>query len=168
MVPDFFMENIFKTTVQTPIGYLELTTDHDYLLSVTFTDNYLQPSGYQPNILMETAKQIGEYFRGIRKVFNLNLQPAGTDFQIKVWEQVMKVPFGETVSYLEIAKQTGSKNNTRAVGMANGKNPIPIIIPCHRIIGLNGKLTGYAGGLDRKKWLLNHELQFSQHPNLLF
>jgi len=168
LVPDFFMENIFKTTVQTPIGYLELTTDHDYLLSVTFTDNYLQPSGYQPNILMETAKQIGEYFRGIRKVFNLNLQPAGTDFQIKVWEQVMKVPFGETVSYLEIAKQTGSKNNTRAVGMANGKNPIPIIIPCHRIIGLNGKLTGYAGGLDRKKWLLNHELQFSQHPNLLF
>jgi len=168
LVPDFFMENIFKTTVQTPIGYLELTTDHDYLLSVTFTDNYLQPSGYQPNILMETAKQIGEYFRGIRKVFNLNLQPAGTDFQIKVWEQVMKVPFGETVSYLEIAKKTGSKNNTRAVGMANGKNPIPIIIPCHRIIGLNGKLTGYAGGLDRKKWLLNHELQFSQHPNLLF
>jgi len=168
LVPDFFMENIFKTTVQTPIGYLELTTDHDYLLSVTFTDNYLQPSGYQPNILMETAKQIGEYFRGIRKVFNLNLQPAGTDFQMKVWEQVMKVPFGETVSYLEIAKQTGSKNNTRAVGMANGKNPIPIIIPCHRIIGLNGKLTGYAGGLDRKKWLLNHELQFSQHPNLLF
>ena len=168
MVSDFFMDNIFKTTVQTPIGYLELTTNHDYLLSVTFTDNYLQPSGYQPNILMETAKQIGEYFRGIRKVFNLNLQPAGTDFQIKVWEQVMKVPFGETVSYLEIAKQTGSKNNTRAVGMANGKNPIPIIIPCHRIIGLNGKLTGYAGGLDRKKWLLNHELQFSQHPNLLF
>jgi len=168
LAPDFFMENIFKTTVQTPIGYLELTTDHDYLLSVTFTDNYLQPSGYQPNILMETTKQIGEYFRGIRKVFNLNLQPAGTDFQIKVWEQVMKVPFGETVSYLEIAKQTGSKNNTRAVGMANGKNPIPIIIPCHRIIGLNGKLTGYAGGLDRKKWLLNHELQFSQHPNLLF
>jgi len=162
------MENIFKTTVETPIGYLELTTDHDYLLSVTFTDNYLQPSGYQPNILMETAKQIGEYFRGIRKVFTLNLQPAGTDFQIKVWEQVMKVPFGETVSYLEIAKKTGSKNNTRAVGMANGKNPIPIIIPCHRIIGLNGKLTGYAGGLDKKKWLLNHELQFSQHPNLLF
>jgi len=162
------MDNIFKTTVETPIGYLELTTNHDYLLSVTFTDNYLQPSGYQPNILMETVKQIGEYFRGIRKVFNLKLQPAGTDFQIKVWEQVMKVPFGETVSYLEIAKQTGSKNNTRAVGMANGKNPIPIIIPCHRIIGLNGKLTGYAGGLDRKKWLLNHELQFSQHPNLLF
>jgi methylated-DNA-[protein]-cysteine S-methyltransferase len=162
------MDNIFKTTVETPIGYLELTTDHNYLLSVTFINNYLQPSGYQPNILMETAKQIGEYFRGIRNVFNLNLQPAGTDFQMKVWEQVMKVPFGETVSYLEIAKQTGSKNNSRAVGLANGKNPIPIIIPCHRIIGLNGKLTGYAGGLDRKKWLLNHELQFSHHPNLLF
>ena len=162
------MDNIFKTTVQTPIGYLELTTNHIYLLSVAFTDNYLQPSGYQPNILMETTKQIGEYFRGVLKEFNLNLQPAGTDFQINVWEQVMKVPFGETVSYLEIAKLTGSKNNSRAVGLANGKNPIPIIIPCHRIIGINGKLTGYAGGLDRKKWLLNHELQFTHHRNLLF
>ena len=168
MVPDFFMENNFKTTVETPIGYLELTTNHNYLLSVTFTDNYLQPSVYQPNILIETARQISEYFKGVLKEFNLNLQPAGTNFQMKVWEQVIKVPYGETVSYLEIAKLTGSKNNSRAVGLANGKNPIPIIIPCHRIIGINGKLTGYAGGLDRKKWLLNHELQFTHRRNLLF
>jgi methylated-DNA-[protein]-cysteine S-methyltransferase len=168
LVPDFFMDNIFKTTIETPIGYLELTTNHDYLLSVSFTDIYLQSSGYQPNILIETARQIGEYFNGVLKEFNLNLQPAGTDFQKKVWEQVVKVPFGATVSYLEIAKRTGSKSKTRAVGMANGKNPIPIIIPCHRIIGLNGKLTGYAGGLDRKKWLLNHELQFTGYPDLLF
>ena len=168
MVPDFFMDNIFKTTVETPIGYLELTTNHDYLLSVSFTDIYLQSSGYQPNILIETERQIEEYFNGVLKEFNLNLQPAGTDFQMKVWEQVIKVPFGATVSYLEIAQRTGSKSNTRAVGMANGKNPIPIIIPCHRIIGINGKLTGYAGGLNRKKWLLNHELQFTNHLNLLF
>ena len=168
MIPDFFMDNIFKTTVETPIGYLELTTNHDYLLSVSFTDIYLQSSVYQPNILNETVRQIGEYFKGFLKEFNLKLQPAGTDFQIKVWEQVIKVPFGETVSYLEIAKRTGSKNNSRAVGLANGKNPIPIIIPCHRIIGLNGKLTGYAGGLDRKKWLLNHELQLTGYPDMLF
>lgn len=162
------MENIFKTSVETPIGYLELITNHDYLLSVSFTDTYLQSSGYQPNILMETIRQIGEYFKGVLKEFNLNLQPAGTDFQMKVWEQVIKVPFGATVSYLEIAKRTGSKSNTRAVGMANGKNPIPIIIPCHRIIGLNGKLTGYSGGLDKKKWLLNHELLLTNYSDMLF
>lgn len=167
-MPDFFMENIFKTSVETPIGYLELITNHDYLLSVSFTDTYLQSSGYQPNILMETIRQIGEYFKGVLKEFNLNLQPAGTDFQMKVWEQVIKVPFGATVSYLEIAKRTGSKSNTRAVGMANGKNPIPIIIPCHRIIGLNGKLTGYSGGLDKKKWLLNHELLLTNYSDMLF
>ena len=168
MVPDFFMDNNFKITVETPIGYIELTTNHDFLLSVSFTDIYLQSSGYQPNILIETVRQIGEYFTGALKEFNLNLQPAGTDFQIKVWEQVIKVPYGETVSYLEIAKRTGSKSNTRAIGMANGKNPIPIIIPCHRVIGTNGKLTGYAGGLDRKKWLLNHEKQFMGFSYLLF
>ena len=81
---------------------------------------------------------------------------------------MIKVPFGETVSYLDIALQTGSKNNTRAVGLANGKNPIPIIIPCHRIIGVNGKLTGYAGGLEKKRWLLQHELHFYDNSNLLF
>lgn len=168
MISDFFMENIFKTTVGTPIGYLELTTNQDFLLSVTFTDIYQHSSGYQPTILKETVVQIEEYFKGIRKEFNLNKQPAGTEFQLKVWEQVIKVPFGETVSYLEIAKQTGSKNNTRAVGLANGKNPVPIIIPCHRIIGVNGKLTGYAGGLEKKRWLLQHELRYSNNSNLLF
>lgn len=162
------MENIFKTTLETPIGYLELTTDQRFLLSVSFTDIFQQPSGFQPVILKESAQQIDEYFKGLRKVFNLSLQPFGTDFQHKVWEQVIKVLFGETVSYLEIAMQTGSKNNTRAVGLANGKNPIPIIIPCHRIIGVNGELTGYAGGLERKRWLLQHELHFSDNSNLLF
>ena len=162
------MENIFKTTVETPIGYLELTTNHDFLLSIEFSEAFMQSSGYQPGILKETVSQIDEYFKGIRKEFKLNLQPAGTDFQMKVWEQVKKVPFGKTVSYLEIANQTGSKNNTRAVGLANGKNPIPIIIPCHRVIGVNGKLTGYAGGLEKKRWLLQHELNYSNNSNRLF
>ena len=162
------MENIFKTTVETPIGYLELTTNQYYLLSVEFIANFNQSSVYQPDILKESVSQIDEYFKGLRKEFKLNLQPTGTDFQIKVWEQVKKVPFGKTVSYLEIANQTGSKNNTRAVGLANGKNPIPIIIPCHRVIGVNGKLTGYAGGLEKKRWLLQHELNYSNNSNRLF
>jgi methylated-DNA-[protein]-cysteine S-methyltransferase len=162
------MENIYRTTVETPIGYLELTSDQNFLLSVSFTDIYIQSSEFLPDILEETSLQIGEYFKGTRKEFNLRLQPAGTEFQLKVWEHVIKIPFGKTVSYLEIARQTGSINNTRAVGMANGKNPIPIIIPCHRVIGTNGKLTGYAGGIERKKWLLQHELRHSNHSNLLF
>jgi len=162
------MENIFKTTIDSPIGTLELTANQDSLLSVSFTEDIAQISDFQPNILKETALQLDEYFKGVRKEFNLNLQPAGTEFQQNVWKQVKKVPFGETVSYLDIAMQTGSKNNTRAVGLANGKNPIPIIIPCHRVIGSNGKLTGYAGGLERKKWLLQHELKHSPNSKLLF
>jgi len=162
------MENIFKTTVETPIGYLELTTNQYYLLSVEFIANFNQSSVYQPDVLKESVSQIDEYFKGLRKDFKLNVQPAGTDFQNKVWEQVKKVPFGKTVSYLEIARQTGSKNNTRAVGLANGKNPIPIIIPCHRVIGVNGKLTGYAGGLEKKRWLLQHEQNYSGNSDRLF
>lgn len=168
MVSDFFMENIFKTTIKTSIGYLELTANQGSLVSVSFTEIVVQSSEFQPDILKETALQLDEYFKGVRKEFNLYLQPAGTEFQQNVWEQVKKVPFGETVSYLDIAMQTGSKNNTRAVGLANGKNPIPIIIPCHRVIGSNGKLTGYAGGLERKKWLLQHELKHSPNSKLLF
>jgi methylated-DNA-[protein]-cysteine S-methyltransferase len=162
------MENIFKTTLETPIGYLEITTNQNFLLSVFFTHHYQESSGFQPTILKETTLQIGEYFKGLRREFNLNIQPLGTEFQHKVWEQVMKTEFGKTTTYLEVALQTGSKNNTRAVGLANGKNPIPIVIPCHRIIGVNGKLTGYAGGLERKRWLLQHELAFSDNSNLLF
>lgn len=168
MVSDFFMENIFKTTVETPVGYLELTSDQNFLLSVSFAEMPGKLSDFQPAILKESIAQITEYFDGKRKEFDLKLQPAGTDFQLKVWEEVKKVTFGKTVSYLDIAIKTGSKNNTRAVGLANGKNPIPIIIPCHRIIGTNGKLTGYAGGLERKKWLLQHELLFSGREGFLF
>lgn len=168
LIPDFFMENIFYTTIKTPVGYLELKTNQDSLLTVSFTNIQLPSSAFQPFILQETARQIDEYFSGSLKKFHLNLQPTGTDFQLRVWEQVMKVKFGETASYLEIALQTGSKNNTRAVGLANGKNPIPIIIPCHRIIGVNGKLTGYAGGIENKRWLLQHEQSRSDKLNLLF
>ena len=168
MISDFFMENIFKTTIETPIGYLELTSNENSLLSISFVDNHKQPSAYQSQILTETLQQLDEYFKGERKEFELNLNPAGTDFQHKVWNEVKMIPFGETVSYLDIALLTGSKNNTRAVGLANGKNPIPIIIPCHRVIGVSGKLTGYAGGLERKKWLLQHELKFTVNSNLLF
>ncbi len=162
------MENIFNISVETPVGYLELTSDAGFLLSVSFVKTMRPVSEFQPDILKKSAKQLIEYFNGFRKEFDLDLKPAGSDFQIKVWEHLKKVPFGKTVTYLDIAILSGSRKNTRAVGLANGKNPIPIIIPCHRVIGTNGKLTGYAGGLERKKWLLQHELKYSNHSNLLF
>lgn len=161
-------EKLFYNCIETPVGFLKLTSDNNSLLSVSFIDFWDESSKFQPTILKESALQLNEYFKGIRKEFNLNIKPNGTEFQQKVWERVKNIPFGETASYLEIAKQTGSIKNTRAVGMANGKNPIPIIIPCHRIIGTNGKLTGYAGGLKRKLWLLQHELKFIKPTDLLF
>lgn len=162
------MDNIFYTTIFSPVGFLELKTNQDSLLSVSFTDKLLPTSEFQPNILKEAEMQINAYFEGKLKSFSLKIQPEGTDFQLNVWEQVMKVEYGRTASYLEIALLTGSKNNTRAVGLANGKNPIPVVIPCHRIIGVNGKLTGYAGGIEKKKWLLQHELNLSAKKTLLF
>ena len=101
-------------------------------------------------------------------MFDLQVAPKGTDFQKNTWHFVENVNFGETASYLDIAVKTGSSKNTRAVGLANGKNPIPIVIPCHRIIGTNGKLTGYAGGIERKQWLLRHELDHSERKDSLF
>ncbi len=158
----------FTYFLDSPVGFLKITTDDTSLLSIDFVKSEGTSSERTPAILKETIQQLQEYFEGKRKEFRLNLNPAGTEFQKKTWEMVAMVPFGKTASYLDLAKQTGSEKNTRAVGTANGKNPIPIIIPCHRIIGTNGKLTGYAGGLYRKKWLLHHELTHSTHSNLLF
>ena len=162
------MDNSYHITIKSPIGFIELTSNWQCLLSVSFIEEHNASSEHQPQILIDAAAQLKEYFAGKRKVFNLKLDPLGTEFQKNVWNKVMKIPFGETKTYLDIAIQTGSNKNTRAVGLANGKNPIPIIIPCHRVIGSNGKLTGYAGGIDKKKWLLQNEMQFSNHSNLLF
>ena len=107
------------------------------------------------------------YFSGNLKEFSIKLAPEGTGFQKRVWNLVSEVRYGEKATYLHIAKKIGAETYTRAVGLANGKNPIPIIIPCHRIIGANGKLTGYAGGLEKKKWLLLHE-QNNTKTNTLF
>jgi methylated-DNA-[protein]-cysteine S-methyltransferase len=160
--------NLHHKYIDTPIGWLKLSASLNSLVSISFIDLPKKNSTDQPDILISTSLQLTEYFKGDRKIFDVNLDPSGTLFQKGVWENVSQIDFGKTASYLDIAKQTGSEKNTRAVGMANGKNPIPIIIPCHRIIGSNGKLTGYAGGLERKRWLLHHELQFSEKLNLLF
>lgn len=104
---------------------------------------------------------MNKYFSGKLFLFDLKLNPSGTDFQKNVWKEVLKIPFGSTKTYQEIADAVGDPGAGRAVGNANSHNPIPIIIPCHRVVGANGKLTGYAGGIDKKDWLIQHELKLS-------
>ncbi len=121
-----------------------------------------------PEILEDAAYQLREYFEGSRQHFDLELNPQGTEFQLRVWKELKTIPYGKQISYLELSKKLGDVKAIRAVAAANGKNPLWIIIPCHRVIGSNGDLVGYAGGLHRKKWLLNHESpakQVSLFPN---
>ena len=139
-----------------PIGPIEITICNGGITSVTFVENI--PNGISNSkVFDEPLNQLDEYFSGKRKEFSLPLAPEGTLFQKQVWKELQTIPHGEKRSYLDIAIKLGDKNLTRAVGAANGKNPIVIIIPCHRVIGENGSLTGYAGGLWRKEWLLRHE-----------
>lgn len=145
------------TYYSSPIGIIEVTGNEQGIASLYFVDAKKDDSQIIPAELKECVYQLDEYFRGIRKEFGLKLNPQGSDFQKKVWKQLLTVPFGKTASYLQISKQIGDSNATRVVGNANGSNPISIVIPCHRVIGSNGKLTGYSGGLWRKEWLLNHE-----------
>ena len=157
----FIMRNYFAS-MESPIGRIVLVSNETHLKSALFSDGQIGVSETLPGILREAVVQLKEYFAGNRTGFDLRLDPEGTAFQKKVWDQLLKVEYGTTKSYRDMAVELGSALNTRAVGTANGKNPISIIIPCHRIIGAGGKLVGYAGGLDRKKWLLLHE---SQHAN---
>ena len=140
-----------------PIGLMEIRGNEEGITSLYFIEdkkNY--PTAIHPT-LKEIIYQLDEYFIGIRKEFGLKLNPQGSEFQKRVWNKLEEIPFGKTKSYLEVSKKLGDANATRAVGNANGKNPICIIIPCHRVIGSSGKLVGYSGELWRKEWLLNHE-----------
>lgn len=140
-----------------PIGILEIGgTDND-IISVNFLET--NPDRVPPAspLLENCIQQLDEYFLHKRQKFELPLMPQGTSFQKRVWGKLQEIPFGTTASYLDIAKRIGDPRAIRAVGGANGKNPIAIIIPCHRVIGANGKLVGYGGGLWRKEWLLRHE-----------
>lgn len=139
-----------------PIGTLEIMGDEEGISQVLFLDE--KPSIRNSNpVLDECVKQLSEYFENQRTEFDLKLNPAGTDFQKSVWEELQRIPFGKTISYMDLAKRLGDPKVIRAAGTANGMNPIAIIIPCHRVIGTDGSLTGYAGGLKRKQWLLEHE-----------
>ncbi|MEO8933177.1 MAG: methylated-DNA--[protein]-cysteine S-methyltransferase [Xanthomarina sp.] len=143
--------------IKTPLGVAKITGDDAGISSIIILDSNENISDIIPECLQDCVYQLNEYFEGSRKHFDLHLNPDGTNFQIQVWNALTTIPYGKTVSYLEISKQLDHVKAIRAVANANGKNPLWIVIPCHRVIGSDGSLTGYAGGLHRKKWLLEHE-----------
>ena len=142
---------------KTPIGIARIVGDEFCISSITVLDSKDESSNYIPDCLKDCVSQLEEYFQGTRKSFNLVLHPQGTDFQKEVWRSLQQIPYGETITYLKQSKKYGDVKAIRAIASANGKNPLWIVIPCHRVIGSNGSLTGYAGGLWRKRWLLEHE-----------
>lgn len=140
-----------------PLGWLRITGDDEAVHTISFGDEKGTESADPSSVLIQCREELNEYFQGKRKVFTTPWSADGTPFQQSVWQALSAIPFGHTVSYGNLARQLGNEEAVRAVGMANGQNPLAILIPCHRVIGANGKLTGYAGGLWRKKWLLEHE-----------
>ena len=151
------MPKTFTSYFESPIGSIKLTTSEDAVLSAEFK-NEPQTSDFElPEIALNLQKQLKLYFEGNLLEFDLKLDPQGTDFQKRVWRELTNIPFGKNASYMDMAVKLGDPKVIRAAASANGKNPIAIIIPCHRVIGKDGSLTGYAGGLHRKKWLLDHE-----------
>jgi methylated-DNA-[protein]-cysteine S-methyltransferase len=147
------METAF---IKTPLGIAKIVGDEEGVSVISILDEG-EFSSIIPMVLQEAVFQLNDYFEGKRTDFTFKLNPSGTEFQQKVWKGLLEIPFGKTMSYLELSKKLGDVKAIRAVASANGKNPLWIVIPCHRVIGTDGSLTGYAGGLWRKKWLLEHE-----------
>lgn len=155
----------YKLHYESPIGIVEIVGSCDDISSIMFVEENEKMNLIQvetPTVLIECYNQLEEYFKGSRFDFTFPYEFEGTEFQKTVWQALTKIPYGETVAYQHIARLIENEKAVRAVGSANGKNKLSIVIPCHRIIGSNGKLTGYAGGLWRKEWLLNHEREFKK------
>ena len=155
-------KTVFYSRMKSPIGDLTLTSDGEAL-----TGLYMREQKYRPqqarewqrddDALAQVRAQLQAYFGGELREFNLRLAAEGSQFQKRVWQALCDIPYGETISYGELARRIGRPGGARAVGLANGRNPIAIVVPCHRVIGAGGSLTGYGGGLERKRWLLAHE-----------
>ncbi len=150
------MINKYCAYFNSPLGIVEVVTTADQVLSVSFVEKEGEAT-LSTLVLEKAIVQLTEYFDGKRKSFDLPINLNGTEFQVKSWKQLAVIPYGETITYKELAARVGNEKAVRAVGGANNKNKLPIVIPCHRVIGSNGKLIGFAGGLDKKEWLLEHE-----------
>lgn len=166
------MTEAYKAYYSSEIGLIEIVGTVESIKAVNFVEADTVDPDFNPAhpspALAACLAQLAEYFSGERREFSLKLEPEGTVFQQEVWRQLSTIPYGQTVSYLDIAHLVGDEKAVRAVGAANGQNPIAIIVPCHRVIGRNGQLTGYGGGLWRKAWLLNHEKRWSGAQMPLF
>jgi methylated-DNA-[protein]-cysteine S-methyltransferase len=147
--------------INSPLGITKIVGDENGVSIISVLSEG-ELSTKIPNELQEAVSQLQEYFEGKRKDFEFKLNPKGTNFQQKVWQELLNIPYGKTMSYLDLSKKLGDVKAIRAVASANGKNPLWIVVPCHRVIGTDGSLTGYAGGLWRKKWLLEHETPSNQ------
>jgi methylated-DNA-[protein]-cysteine S-methyltransferase len=147
------METAF---IKTPLGITKIMGNENGISVISVSDEG-EITKKVPKFLQEAVSQLNDYFEGKRSDFTFKLNPSGTEFQQKVWKGLLEIPFGKTMSYMELSKKLGDVKAIRAVASANGKNPLWIVVPCHRVIGTDGSLSGYAGGLWRKKWLLEHE-----------
>jgi len=161
-LPNASADTLTYDVVQSPIGRLILASDGVALVGVWMANASPDDPAWSrhkgdDDILAQTREELEEYFDGRRQTFDIPLAPNGTEFQRSVWHALTRIPFGKTISYGELARRLGKEAAVRAVGAANGRNPIPVIVPCHRVIGSDGSLTGFGGGLPRKKWLLQHE-----------
>lgn len=159
------MNEILTSTIESPVGPLTMIARDGVLTNVSMHDqrhvtappvDAITDDAWFKNV----AEQFDAYFTGQLSTFDLEMKLLGTPFQQRVWSQLSSIPYGETISYGELARRVGNPNASRAVGLANGRNPVAIIVPCHRVIGADGSLTGYGGGLDRKTWLLEHEVKY--------
>ncbi len=152
------METAF---IESPLGITKIVGDENGISEISVLAEGKKTAKI-PKALKECVSQLEEYFEGQRQHFDFRLNPQGTEFQQKVWQELLNIPFGKTITYLDLSKKLGDVKAIRAVASANGRNPLWIVVPCHRVIGTDGSLTGYAGGLWRKKWLLEHESPFKQ------
>ena len=165
------MTEPISTYYHSPVGILKISGTDEYISEVSFHDTTEIARGRRKNLpplVIHCIEQLIQYFNGELRKFELPLNQAGTKFQQGVWGYLLTIPYGKTISYLDLAKMTGDIKATRAVANANGKNNIAIIVPCHRVIGSNRELTGYGGGLWRKKWLLEHEAKYMYGVQTLF
>ena len=158
------MNNTLTTTIESPVGPLTLIARDGVLTNVSMHEQrHVSPppedAVTDDDWFTYVAEQFDAYFAGELSTFDIEMNLLGTPFQQRVWSQLCQIPYGETISYGELARRIGNPNASRAVGLANGRNPIAIVVPCHRVIGANGSLTGYGGGLERKTWLLEHEVK---------
>lgn len=165
------MSELHYTYYESPIGMLKIGGTEKYIGELTFVDNSDQLTYGEPGIteiMHQCTEQLIEYFHGTRKNFDIPVYQEGTEFQLRVWSELMEIPYGKTISYMDLAKRLGDPKVIRAAASTNGKNNIAIIVPCHRVIGSDRTLTGYSGGLWRKKWLLGLEFKIAHGVQTLF